>query len=232
MRVVIVGGGLGGTELAHALALAGHTVSLIDKDPEVVERGFSKHGIAMMVGDGTSPAVLREADVGRADVVAAMLRRDADNLAVASIARMMGAGRLLARLRDPGYRAIYARAGIDQVFGEIETMVGALAVAIEHPRVRHSMVLGQGQSIAFEIVVPTDARIAGMTVKDVGTSERFPRGAIIAGIAPKDGPVLVPRGDAIIRGGEAVVLVARREDVAPAIDFLSETGDGAPGERD
>lgn len=231
MRVVIVGGGLGGTELAHALAQMGHAVSLIDRDPDVVERGFSRQGIATMVGDGTQPAVLREADAGSADVVAAMLRRDPDNLAVASIARVQGARRLLARLRDPGYRSVYASAGIDQVFGEVETMVGALAVAIEHPRIRHSMVLGNGQSIAFEIVVPTDARIAGMTVRDLGTSESFPRGAIIAGIAPKDGPVLVPRGDAIIHGGEAVVLVARREDVAAAIDFLTET-DGSPGAGD
>ena len=231
MRVVIVGGGLAGTNLAGALGRAGHAVTLVDRDPATAARGFTEHGLATIVGDGTEPRVLAEADVGRADVVAAMLRRDADNLAVAAIARSFGAKRILARLRDPSYRPIYARANIDQVFGEIETRVGALSVAIEHPRVRHSMVLGQGQSIAFEIVVPTDARIAGMTVKDVGTSEGFPRGAIIAGIAPKDGPVLVPRGDAIIRGGEAVVLVARREDVAPAIDFLTETEDGAPGER-
>jgi trk system potassium uptake protein TrkA len=219
--VIIVGGGLAGTNLAHELALVGHAVTLIDRDAMVAERGFAEHGIATIVGDGTNPRVLRDADAGRADVVAAMLRHDAENLAVAAIARQLGARRVLARFRDPAYRPLLARIGVDQAFGEVETMVGALTIAIEHPRVRHSMVLGKGDSIAFEIVVPEGAAVAGMTLRDLGSSSAFPRGAVIAGIAPPEGPVIVPRGDARIRGGEAVLLVSRREDVASAIDFLT-----------
>lgn len=222
MRVIIVGGGLAGTELAHTLAEDGHAVTLIDRSPEVAARGFSEHGISTMVGDATEPRVLRDADAGSADVVAAMLRRDADNLAVTAIARTLGAKRILARLRDPSYRAVYASAGVDQVFGEVKTMVGALAVAIEHPRIRHSMVLGKGESIAFEVIVPERAAVAGKMLREIGAAAGFPRGAIIAAIAPPDGPLIVPRGDDVIRGGESVVLVARREGVAAAIDFLTK----------
>jgi trk system potassium uptake protein TrkA len=221
MRVIIVGGGLAGTNLALALGRDGHAVTLVDRDPAIATRGFVDHGLATIIGDGTEPRVLAEADVGRADVVAAMLRRDADNLAVAAIARGLGAPRILARLRDPSYRPIYTRAGIDQVFGEIETMVGALLVAIEHPRVRHSMVLGTGDSIAFEIVVPEQAVIAGQTVRDIGTSSEFPRGAVIAGIATDHGSVVAPRGDSVVRGGHAILLVSRREDVMTTIELLT-----------
>lgn len=220
MRIVIVGAGLAGTNLARVLAADGHAVTLIDRDATLALRGFTEYGLATIVGDGTDPRVLREADVGRADVVAAMLRRDADNLAVGAIARSQGARRILARLRDPDYRSIYASSAIDQVFGEIETMVGALSVAIEHPRVRHSMVLGSGDSIAFEIAVPDTAANAGKTVRDMGAHPRFPRGALIAGIAGADGQVVVPRGEAVVHAGDVVLLVARREDVAAAIDFF------------
>ncbi|MBZ0119255.1 MAG: TrkA family potassium uptake protein [Sandaracinaceae bacterium] len=219
MRVVIVGGGLAGSSLGQTLADLGHHVTLIDRDPSIAARSF-EHGLATIVGDGTEPRILREADVASADVVAAMLRRDADNLAVAAIARAQGAKRILARLRDPDYRRVYADAGIDQVFSEIETMVGALSVAIEHPRVQHSMVLGKGESIAFEINVPPGARVAGQTVRELGTAEGFPHAAVVAGIAPPDGPVVVPRGDARVNEGDAVLLVAKREDVAAAIAFL------------
>ncbi|MDQ3031817.1 MAG: TrkA family potassium uptake protein [Myxococcota bacterium] len=221
MRVVIVGGGLAGTNLAGSLGRAGHAVTLVDRDPAIATRGFTEHGLATIVGDGTEPRVLSEADVGRADIVAAMLRRDADNLAVAAIARSLGSKRILVRLRDPSYRPIYARAGIDQVFGEIETMVGALSVAIEHPRVRHSMVLGTGASIAFEIVVPEGAEVSGRSVRDIGTSDEFPRGAVIAGIASADGSVVAPRGDSVVRGGHAILLVARGEDVTTTIELLT-----------
>jgi len=221
VRVIIVGGGLAGTNLAHALANGGHSVTLIDRDPDVARRGFTEHGVATIVGDGTEPRVLAVADARKADVVAAMLRRDADNLAVAAIARDMGAKRVLARFRDPAYRSVLVSAGVDQIFGEVETMVGALEVAVEFPRVRHSMVLGQGDSIAFEIAVPEQAHVAGKTVRELGMASEFPRSVVIAGIAPPDGPVVVPRGDAIIHGGETVVLVARREDVRQTIDFLT-----------
>lgn len=223
MRIVIVGGGLAGTNLAITLGGAGHTVTLVDRDAAVASRGFTAHGLATIIGDGTQPRVLADADAGRADVVAAMLRRDADNLAVAAVARQMGAKRILARLRDPEYRAVYAAAGIDQVFGEIDTMVGALVVAIEHPRVRHSMVLGTGDSIAFEIVVPEGATMAGRTVREIGTSPDFPRGAVIAGIAADDGSVEAPRGDSVVRGGHAILLMSRRADMAAAIDLLTGT---------
>lgn len=228
MRILIVGAGGAGTNLARVLGDAGHTVTLVDRDPTIAARGFVEHGLASIVGEGTDPRVLREADVGRADVVAAMLPRDADNLAVGAIARGEGAKRILARMRDPAYRGIYANAGIDQVFAEIETMVGALSVAIEHPRVRHSMVLGSGESIAFEIEVPSTAPNAGKTVREVGTHPLFPRRAVIAGIAGADGQVVVPRGDAVVRAGDVVLLVAHSSDVAAAIAFFAEPPSGVP----
>lgn len=228
MRILIVGAGLAGFNLASALGAAGHRVTLVDRDVATASRGFVEHGLTMIAGDGTDPRVLHEADIARADVVAAMLPRDAENLAVAAIARSEGAKRVLARLRDPAYRGIYATAGIDQVFGEIETMVGALSVAIEHPRVRHSMVLGSGDSIAFEIMVPERAQNAGKTVREVGAHPAFPRGAVIAGIASTDGEVTVPRGDSVVRAGDVVLLVAHGRDVAATIDFFGE----APGSEE
>jgi trk system potassium uptake protein TrkA len=221
MRVLIVGAGLAGTNLAQVLSAEGHAVTLLDRDASIASRGFVEHGLVTIVGDGTDPRVLRDADVGQAEVVAAMLRRDADNLAVGAIARSAGAGRVLARMRDPAYRNIYATAGIDQVFGEIETMVGALTVAIEHPRVRHSMVLGRGDSIAFEIEVPETAGRVGKTVRELGAHPGFPRGALIAGIEGTDGRVTVPRGESVVSAGDVVLLVARRNDVAAAIDFFA-----------
>lgn len=221
MRVVIVGGGLAGTSLAGSLGQAGHSVTLVDRDATIAAQRFAEHGLSTILGDGTDPRVLADAGVARADVVAAMLRRDADNLAVAAIARSLGALRVLVRLRDPSYRPIYSAAGIDQVFGEIDTMTGALTVAIEHPRVRHSMVLGTGDSIAFEIIVPEGATVAGRSVREIGTSSEFPRGAVIAGIADATGSVVAPRGDSVIDGGHAVLVVSRREDAAQTIDLLT-----------
>lgn len=227
MRIVIVGGGLAGTELALALGKAGHAVSLVDRDPEVARRRFEDQGLATLVGDGTEPRVLERANVGRADVVAAMLRRDADNLAVAAIARTLGATRVLARLREPAYRVIYARAGIDQVFGEIETMVGALGVAIEHPSIRHSMTLGAGRSIAFDVEIDPEAWVAGKSIREIGTAPEFPRGAVIVGILSPSGEFEAARGDSTVPSGSTLLVVARRDDVGRTLSLVTKRAPAA-----
>ena len=87
MKIVIVGAGRAGLEVATHLTRIGHAVTIIDSDEAVTRRASEQHGLVALSGDATIAAVLEEADVARAEVVVAMLRRDADNLAVALLAR-------------------------------------------------------------------------------------------------------------------------------------------------
>jgi trk system potassium uptake protein TrkA len=221
VRVVIVGAGRAGISLAAQLSRAGHRVVVIERDEATARRAFEQFGLVTLTGDATDAALLREADVATADVVAAMLRRDADNLAVALLAREFGARRVMVRMRDVAYRGVYGAAGVQEVLSEIDELVGALATAVEHPRVRHSMVLGAGESVAFELVVPTAATVAGKTVREIGGDPKFPRDCVFAGVGDVRGAIVVPRGDAVVLGGAAVLLVARRDEVAAAIAFLT-----------
>jgi trk system potassium uptake protein TrkA len=221
MRVVVVGGGRSGTNLSAQLSRAGHSVTLIDRDEAVAARAFEQFGIATLTGDATGADVLREANVERADVLAALLRRDADNLAIALLAREMGAKRVMVRMRDGAYRAVYQSAGVEEVLSEIDVLVGALMNAVEHPQIRRSMVLGRGDSVAFELPIPDGAAIAGKTVKEIAGDPRFPRSCVFAGIGGADGVITAPRGDSVIRGGASVILVAHEKDIAASAAFLT-----------
>ena len=83
MRIVIVGAGRAGLEVARHLTRIGHAVTVVDNDETVVRRASEQLGLVTLAGDATIAAVLDEADIAQSDVVVAMLRRDADNLAVA-----------------------------------------------------------------------------------------------------------------------------------------------------
>lgn len=224
MRVVIVGGGLAGTALGGTLAKAGHVVTLVDRDAAVAERAFTEHGVATIVGDGASPDVLRAADVGRADVVAAMLRRDADNLAIAVATHALSRARVVVRVRDAAYRPLYEKVGVDHVFAEIETLVGSLGLVLEHPEIGSSLVLGRGGSAAFEITIAGDALVAGRLVRDLAADAEFPKSAVIATVAAPGGEPEPARGDTVVPGGGQVLVVARRADVAPALVFFRRPG--------
>lgn len=219
MRIIIAGAGRGGLTLGAHLQKQGHAVTIIEREQATVDRAAEQIGVVALAGDATDVAVLSQADPRRADVVVAMLHRDADNLAVAALARSLGAGRVMVRMRDPLYRPVYEAAGVRQILSETEVLVGALATAIEFEAVRHSMVLGSGEAIAVELLVPNDARVVGHSVSEVASEVGFPPSCVIAGIA-LDGAVQAPRGATKIVAGSELLLVSARSDLERTIEFF------------
>lgn len=221
MRVVIAGAGDAGLSVAAFLQKSGHDVTVIDRDEPTVRRALEGYGLVSILGDATSARVLRDAGVADASVVVAMVRRDADNLAVALLAREAGVRRVMVRMRDTEYRSVYLAAGVHRILSETDVLVGAFAVAIEHEAVRHSMLLGSGESLAFEIVVPEGARVVGRTVREIAATEGFPESCVFAGISQGGAGVGVPRGSSEIAAGTALLLVVRLEDLGRALAFFA-----------
>lgn len=220
MRVIIAGSGHAGLSVAAHLLGSGHDVTVVDRDESAVKRALERHGLVAMLGDATSARALRDADLGRADVVVAMLRRDADNLAVALLARESGVRRVMVRMRETEYRNVYLSAGVHRILSETDVLIGALATAIEHEAVRHSMVLGSGESLAFEIVVTKDASAVGRTVMDVAADPGFPPSCVFAGMSEDGGAVEVPRGSSVITAGMALLLVVKQGDLSRTVEFF------------
>jgi trk system potassium uptake protein TrkA len=222
MKIVIVGAGRAGLEVATHLARIGHSVTIIDSDEAVTRRASEQHGLVALSGDATIAAVLEEADITKSDVVVAMLRRDADNLAVALLARAAGIERVMVRMRDNAYRSVYAAAGIDRVLSETDLITGAVAVAIEHEAIRHAMLLGDGSAIAFELTIPPDSAAAGSTIMDLAARPDFPSSCVFAAVYQVDGTVEAPRGSSVVQAGTTVLLVSRANEVGRAVQMLTD----------
>lgn len=223
MRVVIVGAGRGGLNVAVYLREQGHDVTIVDRDPVVTRRAFEEHGLVSLAGDATEPSLLHAAEAGAADAVLAMLHRDADNLAVAMLARQQGARRVMARMREPAYRPIYLAAGVTQVLSETDVLVGALALAVEHEAIAHSMMIGQGHAIAFEMVVRAGTWIVGRQVSEVATAEGFPSSCVVAGAAV-DGVFAGARGNTTFAVDMRILLVVAKKELGPCLDFFLREG--------
>lgn len=72
LRVVIVGGGHVGYHAAERLGRRGHNIVIIEKDPDRVEFLSDQYVASVIQGDGGRPSVLRQAKLGRSDVIAAL----------------------------------------------------------------------------------------------------------------------------------------------------------------
>ena len=85
MRVVIAGGGSVGRFIAQQLHEGNHDVLILDNDPAVVrsaQRSGEPAGVSWLEADACEATRLAEAQVDKADVVAAVTGDDEDNLVV------------------------------------------------------------------------------------------------------------------------------------------------------
>ena len=76
MRIIIVGAGVIGTNLARSLTEERHDVYLIEIDEERAAKTEEKMEVSVIVGSGADPDVLRKADPAKADMVIAVTESD------------------------------------------------------------------------------------------------------------------------------------------------------------
>jgi trk system potassium uptake protein TrkA len=116
VRVVVVGCGRVGSELASILSRDGNEVSVIDKNPEALHRLAMDWGGKGVVGFGFDRDALEEAGIAEADALAAVTNGDNSNILTARIAReTYEVPRVVARIYDPRRAVIYRRLGIPTV---------------------------------------------------------------------------------------------------------------------
>jgi trk system potassium uptake protein len=116
MHVVIGGCGRVGAYLAVMLEREGHTVAIIDKDPESFENlgeGFSGRKVKGIVFDRD---VLVEAGIERADAFASVTSGDNSNIVSARLAKEhFRVPRVITRIYDPRRAEIYRRLNIPTI---------------------------------------------------------------------------------------------------------------------
>jgi trk system potassium uptake protein TrkA len=116
VHVVIMGCGRVGSTLAHGLEARGHSVSVIDSDPDAFRRLGAEFAGLTITGVGFDRAVLEAAGIERADAFAAVSSGDNSNIISARLAReTFGVPRVVARIYDQKRAEVYERLGIPTV---------------------------------------------------------------------------------------------------------------------
>ncbi|GAA4211481.1 potassium channel family protein [Actinocatenispora rupis] len=116
MHVVIMGCGRVGSTLAHSLEARGHSVAVIDQNPDAFRRLGDDFGGITITGTGFDQQVLVESGIERADAFAAVSSGDNSNIIAARVAReTFGVNNVVARIYDPRRAEVYERLGIPTV---------------------------------------------------------------------------------------------------------------------
>jgi trk system potassium uptake protein TrkA len=114
--VIIVGCGRLGASLANQLSSLGSDVVVIDDDEGALRYLSTEFSGFQIVGNASELAVLRQAQIEKADCLLAITRHDNVNLMVAQVAKtVFRVPKVIARVYDPNREQVYGQFGIDTI---------------------------------------------------------------------------------------------------------------------
>jgi trk system potassium uptake protein TrkA len=206
LRVVVAGGGSVGLRAARLLHDRGHTVILVENDEDRIERLSDEYVASVIVGDATRPSIIRQAQPGRCDVVAALTDDEAANFAVCVAVQRMADVRTVMRVTSEPDE-LYAEYVDGVVFAE---GLGARAAVNEIAGVGVRTLEDVSADLEIlEVEIAPDAPVADRRLDEVS----LPRGSLI--IADAAGG-RIGGADTVLAAGERY-LVAVESGVADEV---------------
>jgi trk system potassium uptake protein TrkA len=165
MKVIIMGFGRVGAQLTQLLENEDHHVTIIDPDPQNLNRLESNFKGDVILGVGFDRDILIQAGIEKTDAFVATSPSDNANIISARIARnIFHVPRVVARLNDPRRAEIYRRLGLVTI-----SMVSWGAQRINdlliHTNLEPTVYFGRGEVSLVAIEIP--AHLVGRQVTHV-----------------------------------------------------------------
>ena len=208
MKIVIVGDGKVGYTLAENLSREEHDITIVDKNPEALQRAHDNLDVMCVKGSGVSVNVLIEAGVRDADILLAATSRDEINMVCALTGKKLGAKRTVARIRDPEYAnelsMLKNELGLDMIINPEQAAALEIVKLIQFPSALNVESFAKGRVRIVEIKVTNDVPIVGMPLKKI--SSRI-SSSILIGAIERQGTVLIPNGESEIHVDDTIYIV-------------------------
>lgn len=197
MKLIIVGCGRIGSELAQVVLNEGHQVAIIDRSASAFERLSADFGGRTICGDVLDQDVLSRAGIKDADGLAAVTSDDATNFVAARVAKeIFRVPNVVVRAYDPRRRETFEALGIRSI---ASSSWGAkrLTQLLTHSGQLPLLTLGHGEVSLVEININPEQ--AGQRISDLRL-QGYPVAVI------RHGDALLPSSDLKLQVDDMVIL--------------------------
>jgi len=210
LKIIIIGAGKVGYQIAKTLSSENHDVIVIEKDELIRQSVKNSLDVLTIVGNGANVRTLEEAGIRQADMIIAVTSIDEVNMIACMIAKQFGVPKKIARSRNPEY--IYnntlfrEQLGIDFIINpEIATtkeIVNLLKSPVNAAQIQD---FAEGRVQMFELKVEESSPFVNKQLKDFN----FKHHLLVVAICRGD-KIIIPGGEGkIILGDNLYILVEK-----------------------
>lgn len=223
MHVVVMGCGRVGSAIARRLEQVGHSVAVIDQDPEAFRRLGPEFGGRQVTGLGFDRQTLLDAGIDSAGAFAAVSSGDNSNIISARVAReTFGVQHVVARIYDSKRAEVYERMGVPSV-ATVPWTVNRLLAELLSEKVSELWREPTGQVLLIRVAVTEPWVGRKLTDLEAATGAR-------AAWLVRFGEARLPSAGAVLQDGDHLV-VAATDEITPEVHRVMAQGPAQKGQR-
>lgn len=207
MRIILIGSGKLVYFLAKQFASKGYHLTIINQDATEATALSRQLKATVILGDGSNPATLKEADADQADLVLSLTAHDQDNLVACQIAQKhYGVPRTIALVNDPEHQEVFEQLGINVAFSATQILANLIEQQADFEQIKNLIPVAEGRVNVTEVILRSDSPSVGQALQEL----ELPGGSLIACII-RDWQVIVPRGGSRLRAADRLILISQPE---------------------
>jgi trk system potassium uptake protein TrkA len=203
MRSVFIGASDLTILTAQQLLKSGHEVVIIEHDKERIDELTTDIGAGFIHGDGSKPAILREADPAATDFLFCLTDNDQNNILASLVGRSLGYQRVVTRIQDPSYEHICIELGLTDVIVPNYTIARYLAdmCAGQNPLEVSALIKGEARIFSFVAHEQDEGLLAELNMPENSRVIFFYR----------NDKFMLPESNTLLQKGDEVVIIAHNK---------------------
>ena len=223
MRIIIIGVGEVGFHVAKALSQENFDITVIDMDPLKCRRATEHLDVIVVEGNGASPKNLLKANVEGVDYVLALTRSDEVNLISSQQAHVLGAKKIIARLRNQQYSERDSiirpeKFGVDLLIHPEKVVCEEIVRLVCHPYAKHIMEFEGGRLLMIGLRINADCKIVGSSVKSLCESCTDFKFGVVS--VKKNGNTVIPWSDFIFEENSTVNFIVKTNRLENLLELI------------
>ncbi|MFN3544602.1 MAG: Trk system potassium transporter TrkA [Thiobacillus sp.] len=217
MKIIILGAGQVGANLAASLVAENNDITIVDLDTARLSMLQDRFDLRTVRGHAAHPSTLKKAGADDADMLVAVTQSDETNLVACRLAAtLFNIPTRIARIRSNDFLEsegdfLAEHFGVDHVISPEQEVTETLRRLIEHPEALQVLEFADGRLRLVAVRAYHGGPLVGHELQDL--RRHMPDiDARVAAIYRRDRGI-VPQGITVIEPGDEVFFLARKQDI-------------------